>query len=92
MQRAKQEPEYPLRLDFVVIYVVLYAISTQHGTTVAGIACVFHINGDALATTPVQFYTENRSTFVVIELSRDFGVAFLKNLLSTFHMKGNYFV
>jgi hypothetical protein len=62
MQRAKQEPEYPLRLDFVVIYVVLYEISTQHGT-VDGIACVFHINGDAWATTPVKFYSETLSSY-----------------------------
>jgi hypothetical protein len=63
MQRAKQEPEYPLRLDFVVIYVVLYEISNQHGTNVDGIASVFHINGDAWATTPLKFYSQIFSSY-----------------------------
>jgi hypothetical protein len=30
MHVQNREPQYPLRLDFVTIYVVLYEISTPH--------------------------------------------------------------
>jgi hypothetical protein len=61
--RAKQEQQYPLRLNFVAIYVVLYEISTPYGTTLAGIVCFFHVNGDTWVTTPVKFYSETPSGY-----------------------------
>jgi hypothetical protein len=37
----------------------VYDIITPHGTSVAVIACCFHVNGDTWATTPVTYYIYN---------------------------------
>jgi hypothetical protein len=48
---------------------------------VDGIACFILVNGDTWATTHVKYYyNSDTPRIVVIELSRDLGVAFLKSL------------